>query len=610
LRSAWSPIARGVARGLVVAAMASPAVAGGQGADTTRRDTAGRTARPAQADTAATQPMAGMSGMAGMAGMSAGGMTGMTVDTMEAPSGRMILPMMKRPMIPGLEGVRPGAGALVPGAGRDVRQLPSAAPSADLRVRDGDTVAIAAGLVRRTIAGRTLAMYAFNGEAPGPLIRVRQGSTFFVRLRNDLDRPITIHWHGVRLDNAADGSPGMTQPPVAPGASFLYAVHCPDAGVFWYHDHVREDIGQPMGLYGNLYVEPPEAGARPSGPARREAFLILSDLLMDGDSVVPYGREAPNFALMGRFGNILLVNGEPRWHLQAVPGEVVRLLLTNAASARTYNISFGDAPIKLIASDQGRYAREVMVSSVVIAPGERYVADVRFEKPGDVIVVNQVQTIDHFLGEIYSDVDTMGRVSVVGRAASAADPSFTTLHDDSAVVRDIARFRPAFDKAPDEEIVLTTAIQGLPIPVMQFMSIDTMYRAPLEWTDGMSDMNWIATGKEVRWVIRDVRSGAENMKIDWRFHTGDVIKLRIFNDPRSLHPMNHPIHLHGQRFLVVARDGRPNPYLVWKDTATIPVGSTVDLVVDLSNPGTWMLHCHIGEHVESGMMAPLRVSAN
>jgi suppressor of ftsI len=534
-------------------------------------------------------------------------------DSLEAPSGRMILSMMRDPMIPGLEGVRPAVGPFVPGSDRKLSQLPRATPTTRVILHDGDTLTLVASIVRRTIAGRTLAAYAFNGQTPGPLIQVGQGSTFYVRLRNEIDRPATIHWHGIRLANASDGAPVLTQIPVAPGGAYLYAVHCPDAGIFWYHDHVREDIGQPMGLYGNIDVEPaptPAPAPAATGSAPRDAFLILSDVLLDSATVVPFGLEAPNFALMGRFGNILLINGEPRWHFQAAPGEVVRLLLTNAASARTFNLSFGDARIKLVASDQGRYAREVMVPSVVIAPGERYVVDVRFDAPGTVAVVNAVQTVDHFLGEIFSNVDTLGQITVAGPRAAGSAGAFATLHEDAAVAADIARFRSAFDRAPDQELVLTTEIHGLPIPVMQFMSIDTVYRPPLEWTDGMADMNWIATGREVRWVLRDARTGAENMQIAWHYPLHAVVKLRVYNDPRSLHPMDHPLHLHGQRFLVIARDGRPNPYLVWKDTAIIPVGSTVDLLLDLSNPGTWMLHCHIAEHMESGMMMSVVVDAN
>jgi FtsP/CotA-like multicopper oxidase with cupredoxin domain len=535
------------------------------------------------------------------------GMPGMgTPDTLGAPSGRGIIPMMKHPMMPGLDGVRPAVAAFVP---RMAGSAHSAAPTSELRIHDGDTVTLAATIVRRAIAGHMIATYAFNDQTPGPLLRVAQGSTFYVRFRNAIDHPATVHWHGVRIGNAFDGSPDMTQPPVPVGGTFVYAVHCPDAGIFWYHDHVREDIAQPMGLYGNLYVEPSPPAGGGASPQRYE-FLMLSDLLVDGDSVVPFGAEAPNFALMGRFGNVLLVNGEPRWTMTASVGEVVRFLVTNASSARTYNLSFGGAPIKLVASDQGPYAREVMVPSIVIAPGEREVADVRFERPGTVAMVNAVQTIDHFLGEFFANVDTLGRITVAGRAADADGAAFDTIHDDTATVRDIARFRPAFDKAPDEEIVLTTEIHDLPIPVMQFMSVDTLFRPALEWTDGMADMNWVATGKEVRWVIRDQRTGAENMHIDWHFHRGDMVKVRVFNDPRSLHPMSHPLHLHGQRFLVIARDGEPNPYLVWKDTAIIPVGSTVDLLLDLSNPGQWMLHCHIGEHATAGMMAALTVDAH
>ena len=127
-----------------------------------------------------------------------------------------------------------------------------------------------------------------------------QGATFFVRFRNEIDRPATIHWHGIRLANASDGSPVLTQQPVAPGGTFLYSVHCPDAGIFWYHDHVREDIGQPMGLYGNIDVEPVQATSSGS-PAPREAFLMLSDVLLDSGTVVPFGLRSPQFRAHGTF---------------------------------------------------------------------------------------------------------------------------------------------------------------------------------------------------------------------------------------------------------------------------------------------------------------------
>ena len=124
----------------------------------------------------------------------------------------------------------------------------------------------------------------------------------------------------------------------------------------------------------------------------------------------------------------------------------------------------------------------------------------------------------------------------------------------------------------------------------------------------MPMMNWLTTGSEVRWILRDPTTGKENMDIDWHFRQGDVVKLRLFNDPSSSHAMQHPIHLHGQRFLVLSRDGVANTNLVWKDTAIIPAGETVDLLVDMSNPGRWMLHCHVAEHLSAGMMSMFTVS--
>ncbi len=337
---------------------------------------------------------------------------------------------------------------------------------------------------------------------------------------------------------------------------------------------------------------------------------MLSDLLMNGDTLIPFGKEGPDFALMGRVGNVLLVNGEPDYSLQVRRGEVVRFYLTNASSSRTYNVSFGGAPIKVVASDQSRFEREERVPSVLIAPAERYVVDVRFEHPGRYALVNAVQTINHYEGEFRSERDTLGIVTVEP-AAAAPDYSraFEALRQNTAVSRDIDRYRADFERPPDKQLTLTVKVNDLPLATVQFMSIDTAYYAPVEFIDAMPDMNWLSTSRQVRWIVRDDATGKENMDIDWHVKQGSVVKLRIFNDPNSFHPMQHPIHLHGQRMLVIARDGVAVKNLVWKDTALIPVGSTVDLLIDASNPGAWMLHCHIAEHLGSGMMATLHVDA-
>jgi FtsP/CotA-like multicopper oxidase with cupredoxin domain len=538
----------------------------------------------------AQQPQHDMSGMRGMH------------DAMAMP-----IPMPAgMVMMPGLVGLKPTTSPYLPGRGVNPSTLPAAKPAELTKLSDGDTLDLTAGLLRRTIHGHAFVMYGFNGQIPGPLIRVAQSAAITVRFHNRIDLPSSVHWHGVRLDNRNDGAVGLTQDPVPPGADYIYTVRFPDAGIYWYHPHVREDVEQSLGLFGNMLVDSPDPAYY--SPANRDEVLVLSDLLMQADTIIPYGKEGPDFALMGRVGNVLLVNGEPSYSLRVHRGEVVRFHLTNAASSRTFNLSFGGAAIKLLASDVSRFEREVMVPSVVMGPAERYVVEARFDRPGTYPLVNMVQAINHFRGEFQSEVDTLGMITVDSTPANPDHrTAFQQLRANAAVSKDIERYRPYFDKPPDKRLTLTVRTAGLPLATVQFMTIDTAYYAPVEWVDGMPDMNWLSTSSQVTWVLKDQATGKENGAIDWHAKRGSVVKLRIFNDPRSFHPMQHPIHLHGQRMLVVARDGVPTTNLVWKDTAIIPVGSTVDLLIDASNPGAWMLHCHIAEHLGAGMMAVMHV---
>jgi FtsP/CotA-like multicopper oxidase with cupredoxin domain len=527
----------------------------------------------------------------------------------DAPNDHSAWPM---PPIPAGSSMRSMAGmaGLVPrvqpfrvGAGTNVDALPLSRPRDVVRLRDGDTLRLESGLVRRTIAGKTLVMYGFNGQHPGPLIEVARGATVVVQFRNGIDQPSAVHWHGVRLDNRFDGAPGVTQDPVAPGATFTYVVRFPDAGIYWYHPHVREDIQQDLGLYGNILVRPEAPGYY--APVNREQVLMLDDLLLGAEGVASFGAESPTHALMGRFGNTMLVNGEPRYDLTVRRGEVVRFYLTNASNARLFNVSFAGARMKVVASDVGKFEREEWVSSVVLAPAERYVVDVEFARPGRAAFVNRVEALDHMFGTYSPEVDTLGVVRVGDAlAVPRYATEFEVLRRNADVAAEMAPLRSLFDSPPVHSLVLSMRTRGLPAAVSNML---IGINAALEWNDGMAMMNWVATGREVEWVLRDADTGKENMAIDWRFRAGQVVKIRVFNDPSSSHAMGHPLHLHGQRFLVVSRDGVPATNLVWKDTAIIPAGETVDLLVDMANPGRWMIHCHIAEHLGAGMMGVFTV---
>jgi suppressor of ftsI len=512
------------------------------------------------------------------------------------------------PMPPGLT-MLPAEMALRP----DVRPYlpllkegPPVRPSEVIRLKNGDTLRLEAGLVRRTLLGRSYTTYAFNGQQPGPLLEVARGSEITVAFTNHLPQPTTVHWHGIRLDSPSDGVPDMTQPAVPPGGEFSYRVRFPDAGMYWYHPHVREDIQQELGLYGNLRVRSAERDEY--GAANREAVLMLDDLLIGGDGVVPLGTESPTHALMGRFGNTLLVNGEPEYHLAVKRGEVVRFFFTNTANTRTFNLSFPGARMKLVASDAGKYQRQAWVENIVIAPAERYIVQVRFDRPGKVALVNRVRGLDHLYGRFFDETDTLGLVQVSRqRIERDLRAGFGTLNRDSAGAAELERYRRAAANAPQKTLILTLETQGLPPVTRRLMQLDSIYFAPVEWSGTMPMMNWASTGRQVRWILRDPDTGRENMEIDWHFRRGEPVRIRLVNQRASFHAMQHPIHLHGQRFLVLAVNGVPNEDLVWKDTVLVPAGSAVDILLDPSNPGRWMLHCHIAEHLSAGMMLPFVV---
>ncbi len=503
------------------------------------------------------------------------------------------------PMPPGLT-MLPAEMALRPDAAPFLPQADSATPFARprevLKVATGDTVRLNAGLVRRSVNGRTYAMYGYNGQYPGPLIQAERGTEIVVQFTTQLPESSSIHWHGIRLDNAFDGVEAVYR-------EFSYRVRFPDAGIYWYHPHVREDVQQDLGLYGNILVR------TEYGPANREAVLLLDDLLVGDSGLIAFGKDSPTHALMGRFGNVFLVNGEPGYRLAVRRGEVVRFYLTNASNTRTLNLSFPGARMKVVAADAGPFERAAWVSSVVIAPAERYVVHVRFDRPGNVAFVNHVRALDHLFGRFFPQVDTLGIVAVArDRVREDHGASFAALGRDSATTRALEPYRRFVDKAPDQSLVLTLETHGLPFVTERMMQLDSIYFAPVEWSGTMPMMNWASTGRQVRWVLKDAATGRENMDIDWSVPRGAPFKIRLVNERRSFHGMQHPIHLHGQRFLVLAVNGVPTDNLAWKDTVLVPAGSVVDILLDAANPGHWMLHCHIAEHLSAGMMMHFTVN--
>ncbi|MBI3336435.1 multicopper oxidase family protein [Candidatus Peregrinibacteria bacterium] len=485
-------------------------------------------------------------------------------------------------------------------------ELPQAETTKIMEVNDGETITLNPGFVRKSVDGKEFAMYAYNGQIPGPTLKVEQGSTFTVQVTDGLYVPTTIHWHGIRLANANDGVPDVTQKAIEPGASFTYTVTVPDEGMFWYHPHVREDLQQDMGLYGNLWVTPKKDNLY--NPVNREEVVILDDLLLDGDRPTPYGKEEANFALMGRFGNTMLINGQERYALSVARGSVVRFYLTNAANTRTFNVRFTGARMKLVGGDVGRTEREEFLESVILSPSERAIIEVFFDKAGTFI-------LEHRTPE---KVIALGTIIVTDTVVSPSyATSFIQPTQNSDVIADIKKFRSYVDKPVDKIIHLS--VESTMARMMQGgghggghggSAAKPENDEEIEWEDPMPHQNSMSTKHNTKWKFIDEASAAENMDIAYNVKVGDKVKIRLVNDEEtdgSDHPMQHPIHFHGQRFLVLSVNGEKNENFVWKDTVLVPKDAIVDILLDVTNPGDWMFHCHIAEHISNGMMGMLKV---
>lgn len=503
-------------------------------------------------------------------------------------------------MLPAEMALRPSVGAQLP---RAMAATPLARRAEVVTLADGDTLFLTAGVVRQRIHGREHVMLGFNGQIPGPVLRVERGTRAVVRFTNDLDQPSSVHWHGLRGDWRMDGSPPLTQDVVPPGGSFTYHLTFPDAGLYWYHPHVRAEMQQDLGLSGTIMVR----GMAGLPEVRREELLLLDDILIGDDGIVPYGREQATHALMGRFGNVLLINGGPRWETTAASGETIRLWLTNAANTRTFNLVASNATMRLVAADMGPYPAPLAIESVVLGPAERYAVDITPDGTGPVVLTNRVQALDHFFGRFVPQVDTLGTITVTGPStplAVPADPPTGRAETAEAVLTD-----PADATVPWRVLEFGLRTQRLPFTTSRMMLLDSAYFHPVEWSGTMPRMNWATTAAEAEWFVRDAVTGKENEAAAFTVPRGAVRSVRLVNTRNALHAMQHPIHLHGQRFVIVAVNGvATDPaHRVWKDTALLPAGGTLDLVVEFSNPGHWMLHCHIAEHLESGMMTHFTV---
>ena len=418
------------------------------------------------------------------------------------------------------------------------------------------------------------ALWCFNGSVPGPEIRVRLGERLRVAVDNRLGRDTTVHWHGLRFANAMDGVPGLTQKPIAAGAGFVYEFTPPDAGTFWYHPHVATSEQLGRGLYGVVIVDEPSPIA-----VDRDVVWVLDDWRLTREAAVheSFGnlRDASH---AGRIGNTVTINGRVPDTFAVRAGEHVRLRLVNTANARIFTLTFeGHAP-QIIALDGQPVAPHAPEGGrVVVAPAQR--VDLVVDMAGDPDSRHRV--ID--------SRDPRRPFRLVDLVYDRAPPLHASPLD--APVRLAANRLPEPDLATARrhDIVLAGGAMG------------RMRSAILD--GARTDIReMVARGKA--WSINDVAAHAMAMTPLATMQRGRTQLLRIRND--TVWP--HPMHLHGFHFRLLSRNGAPVAQRPWLDTVLMERGETVEVAFVADNPGDWLFHCHVLEHVEAGMLAVFRVT--
>jgi len=433
--------------------------------------------------------------------------------------------------------------------------------------------------------------WCYNGAVPGPEIRVRQGERLRVEVENGLAEETTVHWHGVRVPNAMDGVPHLTQAPIGVGERFVYEFDAVDAGTFWYHPHQRgfEQVGR--GLYGPLIVEENE-----SVRVDRDVIWVLGDwrLKKSGEISEDFGNRH-DIHHNGRVGNTVTINGRVPDSFAVRKGERIRLRLINAANARIFSLDFaGHEPIVIALDGQPVAPHAPDGGQVVLGPAMR--ADLIVDMTGE--PGSRASIVDRF----YQGLE----YRLVGFAYADA-PLRERAPDWPMELPANPLPEPDLNTASRNEVVFTGGMMGE--MVAQDMGESMGPGAP---GGMMRDMNSMMGGmmrmmnSSTAWFINGVAAD----------ESSHVMKpmLTLARDKSHVIAMtnatawHHPMHLHGHSFRVISRNGQPTPYREWQDTVLVSPREKVEIAFVADNPGDWMFHCHVLEHQAGGMMGVIRVA--
>ena len=424
-------------------------------------------------------------------------------------------------------------------------------------------------------------LWTFNDDYP-TIIRIPRGTPLRARLTNRLKEHTSIHWHGLRIDNAMDGVPYMTQAPVEEGESFTYEFLPPDTGTFFFHPHCNtiEQLGR--GLAGVLIVE----GDAPA-PYAADLVCALKDWRLDTETggFIPFLTDR-GASRNGTFGTLRTANAAKTPTLTVPPDADIRLRLLNLDVSRISDIAVEGGEAAIIAID-GNAVAPFPLSTWRLGPAMRVDLAIRTPPPG-----KQIQIIDYFAPAPLT-LATLQCAPSASTATARTDFDPVPLYAPAIPKPDLAnaiplRFVFAAATGSEPQKPLPTDIRLPDGEIISFADVlclsDRTY-----WT--INQQSWPEDGHQAP------PPPLANLEL------GKTYQFDLINNT----PHQHPIHIHGHTFLVLGSNKRPLPRH-YADTVLLAPKERIKVAFVADNPGNWMFHCHIIEHQDTGMMGFVRVA--
>ena len=411
--------------------------------------------------------------------------------------------------------------------------------------------------------GNISELWTFNNRVSGPEIRAVKGSQVTVIFKNELDEATSIHWHGIRINNKMDGVSGLTQDPVNPGEEFTYNFTVPDAGTFWYHAHNMSWSHVARGLYGALIVEE----IQPVFNREHDITVLIDDWRLNNQGKLEVNSIGgiKEWALTGRIGNFVSVNGEFQPQLELKLNHNYRIRMINAANSRILAFDFNQIGATVIGLDGQALSTSIGInrSAFFLGPAQR--VDLLLSPTN----INSLSLID------------------IGDAKPIEIASFT-VEDNSSPAHVAPKLMP--NELPPLD--LQNAIQKKVI--IQGGAMSSM-ETPIYNGKKLSIVESLES--QQMWAF----NGIANLTDDpfFELKKGQTIILDFLNDTS----FRHAIHIHGHHFKVINNDNHPNEGQPWRDTHLIAPNAAAKIAFSADNPGKWLLHCHMLEHAAGGMKA-------